>query len=122
MNEIVNYLKVSVGAPQVQGWLGVGVVAGIAYGYFRYKRVTEFFVTTVIVVLPLLVLLVLFALYDGNTNSFMFVPMLILMIPLATLGLAGFSAGWLPGVLFGALLGYIIDRNRFDGRNASQDF
>jgi hypothetical protein len=117
VNEIAEFLKVLVGAPQVQGWLGVGVIAGIAYGYFRYKRLTEFFVTTVIVVLPLLVLLVSGALYGGNTNSLWFLPLLILMIPLVMFGLAGFSAGWLPGVLFGSLLGYIIDRNRIDGRN-----
>jgi hypothetical protein len=102
-------------APQVQFWLLIGLIAGAIYGCSRFRRPDSLLLTTAMVIGPSLLYFALF--YSVGMNALT----LILTLIFGMLGFLGFSLGWLPGVLMGSVLGFLIDRNRIDPPRTSED-
>jgi hypothetical protein len=105
VNELFNSLRAIAGAPQMQIWFFIGLLAGFAYGWYRYRSVQKLLVTTTLVALPLLLWAALYNGYGLNVVTLFLVAIFFM------LGVAGFGAGWLPGLLLGCLFGFLTDRN-----------
>jgi hypothetical protein len=106
--EFLQLVKDALAAPQVQIWLAIGLIAGAIYGHSRFRRPDTLLLITAMVVGPPLLYLALFSSVGMNPIT------LILMLIFGMLGFVGFALGWLPGLLLGCVLGFLIDRNRTD--------
>jgi hypothetical protein len=115
MAESFQFLKAMAAAPQVQIWLFIGLIAGTIYGRSRVRRLDSLLLTTAMVIGPSLLYFTLFNSVGINPVT------LILTLIFGMIGFLGFSLGWLPGVLMGYVLGFLIDRNRTDQPRISEE-
>jgi hypothetical protein len=115
MAEFFVFLRDVATAPQVQIWLLIGLIAGTTYGRSRFRSPDSLLLTTAMVIGPSLLYFALFNSVGVNAIT------LILALILGMLGFLGFSLGWLPGVLMGCVIGFLIDRNRIDQPRTSED-
>jgi hypothetical protein len=87
--------------PQIPIWLLMGFIAGAIFGFSQYRSPANLIWITGFVILPVPLWAVVYSITGVNTIMLGFTLLLFMF------GLVGFPIGWVPGVLVGAVFGYM---------------